>query len=194
MAYNLGAVKPHVAAAANELGTRYNIRTVYGYRRIGSVPNSDHPKGLALDFMTSSKLIGDALAADAVANSSRLGITYVIWYGRIWTESQGWHGYVGPSPHTDHVHMSFDEKVGIGDVIPVGIPGPGDIAEIAANVRALIGVARDLARVAAWLNNPDNWTRIALFSAGSVLVFMSVVRWDNAVSTVASGVKKVTSA
>lgn len=104
--YDLGAVKPHVEAAAYEIGPMFNITRI-----IGKVPGLfDHPKGLALDFMTSDRSIGDALAAFAIGNTSRLKITYVIWYRRIWTTaraSEGWRPYSGISPHTNHVHISF---------------------------------------------------------------------------------------
>ena len=51
-----------------------------------------------------------------IANFRALGVKYVIWYRRIWTPSQGWHDYDGPSDHTDHVHVSFNDKPGTGDV------------------------------------------------------------------------------
>jgi hypothetical protein len=102
--------KPHVVAAINTLGPMFGIKTVYGWSATGSVATSDHPKGLAGDFMTSSKEVGDKLAAYAVANAAKFGITYVIWYKRIWTPSQGWHEYTGPRDHTDHVHISFKDK------------------------------------------------------------------------------------
>lgn len=112
--YELGAVKPHVSAAADDIGTRFGIKTVGGWRAVGSVPNSSHPKGLALDFMTNNiengKQVGDRLAAFAVANASTYGITEVIWYKRIWTKAKGWHDYNGPSDHTDHVHLTFGAK------------------------------------------------------------------------------------
>jgi hypothetical protein len=108
--YSLGGVKPHVAAAAAEIGGRFNIGTVYGFsvRNVaGTTTLSDHALGLALDFMTRN---GDGLAAYAQANAARLGVTYVIWNRRIWSvgrADEGWRTYYGVSPHTDHVHVSF---------------------------------------------------------------------------------------
>lgn len=113
--YSLGAVRPHVAAAAAELGGRFNIGTVYGYslRNVaGTNTLSDHARGLALDFMTRA---GDGLAAYARANAGRLGVTYVIWDRRIWSAAraaEGWRPYAGVSPHTDHVHVSFAARPG----------------------------------------------------------------------------------
>lgn len=108
--YTLGNVKPHVAAAAKRYGEAYGIKTVYGYRSTGSVPNSDHPKGLALDFMVSAKSAeskerGDALASALLQDSQ---VTYVIWNKKIRKRGESeWRDYSGPSDHTDHVHASF---------------------------------------------------------------------------------------
>ena len=105
--YDLGAVKPHVEQAAYEIGPMFGITRI-----IGKVPGLfDHPKGLALDLMTSDRGKGDAIAAYAVGNAQRLRLTYVIWYRRIWSvarASEGWRPYNGLSAHTDHVHLSFE--------------------------------------------------------------------------------------
>lgn len=110
MALNLGPVKPHVKAAAEEISARFQITNIGGYRATGSVANSDHPKGLAIDVMTVAK--GNLVANWVIANAARLGVTYVIWNRRIW-QNGAWKAYSGPSPHTDHVHVSF-------------APAPGD--------------------------------------------------------------------
>jgi hypothetical protein len=107
--YSLGAVKPWVAKAAGILGPKFGIKSILGVGQRGNV--SDHPKGLALDFMC-SKSAGDSLAAYAVANHKQLNITYVIWRQRIWSINQpGWRSMEDRgSPtanHMDHVHVSF---------------------------------------------------------------------------------------
>lgn len=105
--YDLGGVKPHVRAAAKLYGTRFGIKEVGGVGP-GSVPGSDHPNGLALDFMVSAakdKARGDALAAALLADPL---VTYVIWNRRINSKNgKGWRTYFGPRSHTDHVHASF---------------------------------------------------------------------------------------
>ena len=104
--YHLGPVRSHVAAAAREIGPRFGIRRVLGHRGGGG---GDHPRGLALDFMTTGAT-GDRLAAYARGNASRYRIDYVIWDRRIWSvgrAGEGWRAYRGWSPHTDHVHVSF---------------------------------------------------------------------------------------
>ena len=110
----LGAVKPHVKNAAESFASRFGITDVGGWRAVGSVPGSDHPKGLALDFMVSAKNAagkkkGDALAAALLAEKSTWGITYVIWNKQI-NHGKGWTPYSGPSDHTDHVHASFEPR------------------------------------------------------------------------------------
>jgi hypothetical protein len=104
MSLSLGSVKPHVKAAAEEISARFQITNIGGYRATGSVPNSDHPKGLAIDVMTVAK--GNLVANWTIQNAARLGVTYIIWNRRIWQDGK-WSAYSGPSPHTDHVHISF---------------------------------------------------------------------------------------
>lgn len=111
--YKLGGVKAHVKAAAEKYGPQFGIKDIGGYRAVGSVSNSDHPKGLALDFMVSAKTDkarGDALANALLADPQ---VTYVIWDKRIHSrDARGWRPYSGgPSDHTDHVHASFKAVV-----------------------------------------------------------------------------------
>ncbi len=109
---SLGAVKPHVEMAAEILGAKFGIKTIGGYRASSAVANSDHPKGLALDFMCTTSQ-GDSLAKFATANMRGLNITYVIWRQRI-NSGSGWKAMEDRgSPtanHMDHVHISFMAK------------------------------------------------------------------------------------
>jgi hypothetical protein len=81
----------------------------------------EHPLGRACDFAAdiggfggvatgSSRDYGNRLAGYFIANASRLGVLYVIWYHQIWEPSSGWHYYRGdgtPSgDHMNHVHLS----------------------------------------------------------------------------------------
>lgn len=124
MTLNLGPVKPHVKAAAEEISARFQIGNIGGYRATGSVPNSDHPKGLALDVMTVAK--GNLVANWTVQNAARLGVTYIIWNRRIWQNGK-WSAYSGPSPHTDHVHISF-AATGGDDSVPVNADSSGSLS------------------------------------------------------------------
>lgn len=107
--YGLKGVSSNTSAAANYFGSRYGISNIGGYREHGSVPGSDHPKGRALDFMTSNYNKGTALANDLIKNYKKWNVKYVIWYRYIWSPGRGWRKYNGPSAHTDHVHASFNK-------------------------------------------------------------------------------------
>lgn len=95
-----GGVKPHVAQAG------YHLMAVFGLSEsdVGGVasrpgnPTSDHPKGLALDFMVDDST-GDALAAYSDEHSAELGINYILWQ---------------VPDHYDHVHISFNSTPGSG--------------------------------------------------------------------------------
>lgn len=101
-------VKPHVQAAAREIGSRFGAMNIGGYR---SGPDAqDHGKGLAIDVMTSS---GQAIAEFVQQNAARLGVTYVIWNRAIWDSrnNRGWEEMEDrgnpTANHMDHVHISF---------------------------------------------------------------------------------------
>lgn len=108
----LGAVKPHVRAAATFIGCRYGEPTVLGVA--GRAGTSDHPSGKALDFMV-DKATGNAIAACALRNQEELGVSYVIWRQRI-NFGSGWKPMEDrggdTANHMDHVHVSFESKAG----------------------------------------------------------------------------------
>jgi hypothetical protein len=110
----LGPVRSHVRTAANVLGCAFGRPEVLGVAGRGGP--SDHPEGLALDFMV-DRVTGDALADCALRHREELGVSYVIWRQRIDTGS----GF-RPMPdrgsptanHFDHVHVSFRSGAGNG--------------------------------------------------------------------------------
>ncbi len=111
---SLGPVKPHVRAAAHVLGCWFGEPTMFGVA--GRAGASDHPSGLAVDFMV-DRPTGDALADCALRNRAALGVTYVIWRQRI-NFGSGWQlmedrGGVTAN-HYDHVHVSFGSSAGRG--------------------------------------------------------------------------------
>ena len=110
----LGAVKAHVRVAAEFLGCLFGEPRLIGVA--GRAGASDHPSGLAVDFMV-DRGTGDALAACALRNKEALGITYVIWRQRIDTGS-GWTPMAdrgsATANHMDHVHVSFATGAGNG--------------------------------------------------------------------------------
>jgi hypothetical protein len=115
--YNLGPVKPWVNNAAYILGPRHNIKVIGGWRATDPFP--DHPSGHALDFMIPNLAVGQSLANDAVANASALNIKYIIFNHRVWNPKQGWHPYTSTNnPHTDHVHITFNDSPGTANAGP----------------------------------------------------------------------------
>jgi hypothetical protein len=64
---------------------------------------------------------GTPLAEYARENANTLGVSYIVWNRQIWSKkraAEGWRPYTGTSnPHTDHVHISFDEKPPVGGTL-----------------------------------------------------------------------------
>ncbi len=110
--YGLKGITSNTSKAADYWGSKYGIKTIGGFREHGSVPGSDHPKGRALDYMTNNipngTKVGTALANDVIKNYKSWNVKYVIWNRYIWSPDRGWRKYSGPSDHTDHVHVSFN--------------------------------------------------------------------------------------
>jgi hypothetical protein len=111
----LGRVKPQARAGAEFLGCAFGEPTVLGVA--GRANASDHPRGLAVDFMV-DRATGDKLAACALRDREALGISYVIWRQRIDTGSgfRAMPDRGSPTAnHFDHVHVSFEPGVAPGD-------------------------------------------------------------------------------
>jgi hypothetical protein len=103
----LGAVKDHVRSAAEFLGCQFGEPDMHGVAGRGGP--SDHPGGLAVDFMV-DRATGDALADCVLANMDELGAKYVIWEQQI-NHGDGWEAMEDrggvTANHFDHVHVSF---------------------------------------------------------------------------------------
>ncbi|MQA13434.1 MAG: hypothetical protein GEV09_04445 [Pseudonocardiaceae bacterium] len=91
-------VASHVAEAGHHLQDKFGVDDVGGVASRPSNPDSDHPRGYALDFMVDSST-GDAVAAYAEENSEELGVSYILWQ---------------VEDHYDHVHISFEDEPGSG--------------------------------------------------------------------------------
>ncbi len=104
----LGRVQPFVRDAARFLSCLYDEPTLIGVA--GRARVSDHPRGLAVDFMTRGEQ-GDRIADCALANREALGISYVIWKQRV-NYGDGWERMADRGSdtenHYDHVHVSFE--------------------------------------------------------------------------------------
>lgn len=103
----LAGAQPGAAQVGNHILTKFKVSSVGG--RAGRGGASDHPTGLALDFMVDTAT-GNALAAYVLAHQGEFGVTYVIWRQRI-NMGSGWEPMEDRgSPtanHFDHVHVSF---------------------------------------------------------------------------------------
>ncbi|MGW4127951.1 hypothetical protein [Amycolatopsis japonica] len=111
LGFKFGGVQPHVAFAGEEIERIFG-RLPGGIGGVGSRPNaSDHPAGLALDFMTlQDQGLGDRIAGYLQQNAPRLLVKYLIWKQRI-NDGSGWdpmedRGSITAN-HFDHVHTSF---------------------------------------------------------------------------------------
>lgn len=111
LGFAYGGVQPHVAAAGAEIEKKFG-RLPGGIGGVGSRPNaSDHPVGLALDFMTLSNTgLGNKIASYLIANAQRLLIKYLIWQQKF-NDGSGWSAMEDrgsiTANHMDHVHSSF---------------------------------------------------------------------------------------
>jgi len=97
-------IKVHRAVCA-----RFPEVTSYG----GLRSDGEHGQGLALDIMVSSQGLGDEIASWLQVNSSRLGISELLWAQQIWTvqrSSEGWRTFPDrgsvTANHFDHVHVT----------------------------------------------------------------------------------------
>jgi peptidase M23-like protein len=101
---------------------RFGRHTYLGVGERASNPTSDHPTGRAVDIMIDrwrtrlGNVEGWRIARWVADNAAGLGVTYVIFDGRIWSTEradEGWRRYRHPSGaadptalHRDHVHVS----------------------------------------------------------------------------------------
>lgn len=178
----MGPVKPWVARAGNDLGRKFGIKTIGGFATSGHITNSDHYKGLALDFMCDIPT-GNKLADYAQAHAAEYGITYIIHDHKIWSvarASEGRRAYTGSSPHTDHVHISF-ESHDSGSGLPKGLDGVGTTSESGGAQGApavstgvsLPNIPGPFDEIANFLMTPGVWLRVAMFIGGVLLLILA---------------------
>ena len=184
--YAVGAVKPFVQTAADEVGNRFGITTIYG---VGSreIANSDHPKGLALDFMVGNDLVkGDQLAAFMQANWHVYSVQYIIWKQHIWNESrasEGWRQMPDrgslTANHFDHVHVSFQANGRInmtgGDIGGGGINIPNPVDAVKQTVDGIKGSIDAINNFGNFISNGQNWIRVGSVVGGGLLVILALV-------------------
>lgn len=180
--YAVGAVKSWVQTAADEVGNRFGVTTIYG---VGSreIANSDHPKGLALDFMVGNDYAkGDQIASYLQANWHVYSVTYIIWKQHIWNEaraSEGWRAMPDrgslTANHYDHVHVSFQAngrinmtQQGGDDPNKGGFSIPDPLAGIKDTVNGIKSTLE-------FISDPHNWLRVGMVTAGGLLVILALV-------------------
>lgn len=117
--YKLGAVLPHVRWAAEEVGNRYGVGTILGWRATAR-DMAGHPAGRALDYMTSSSAQGWEIVAHLSANAEGYAVDYLI-FERTYIKPDGTREPMEDrgSPtqnHMDHVHAQFKVRPGTKDV------------------------------------------------------------------------------
>jgi peptidoglycan hydrolase-like protein with peptidoglycan-binding domain len=113
--------QPGAVAFAKLLNATYGTRT-YGILRKCA---AEHGEGRALDWMIDSRKAENLALANALtrwlaapdaqgrpgAMARRFGINYIIFnrqQWKAWAPERGWTAYYGVSPHTDHIHFSFN--------------------------------------------------------------------------------------
>ena len=113
--------QPGAVAYAKMLNATYGSH-VYGILRTCA---AEHGEGRAVDWMLNANdpaqlALGNAITRWLAAPDSkgrpgamakRLGINYIIWNRQQWRAydpGRGWAPYYGVSPHTDHIHTSFN--------------------------------------------------------------------------------------
>lgn len=111
--YALGPVQSEAVKVANDLGPRFGVDTIYGYRDPAADNYGEHSTGLALDFMVySDHTKGQALADYAVAHAGALGVHWVIWDQHVYNVEKAGTGWRlmedrgdDTQNHRDHVHV-----------------------------------------------------------------------------------------
>ncbi|OZM73562.1 hypothetical protein CFN78_08475 [Amycolatopsis antarctica] len=105
---SLEGTKPHVAQVGNHVKGKFDVDSVGG--KAGRSGDSDHPSGLALDFMVGSAT-GDEIAEYVLDNQEEFGVEYVIWKQR-YNDGGSWSTMEDrgdeTANHFDHVHVSFE--------------------------------------------------------------------------------------
>lgn len=187
----LGPVKSYVKAAADAIQAQFGIKTVYGWRPADPFP--DHPSGHAVDFMINDipngKATGDALAEYAIRNAKALGIKYLIWYRRSYNVARGtWQPYNQPGqpPHTDHVHITWNDVPGSG-VVDTSVTPVGMVDDTKDKINALWSELQRLNDMTSWFTDDQKKLRVRLFMFGVMLIAFGLFKFDK-VATVAKNV------
>jgi hypothetical protein len=140
-----GSVRPHVQAFADA------VATAAGARSIGTYPGHSPSIDRALDIFVpvSSRTLGDAICAFALANLERFGIDYVIYRQHIYNPDVApyWRLMAdrgNPTQnHMDHVHVSFEPTAPKPNPVPDPRPTPDPEPLLEDDGMKLIAVSED---------------------------------------------------
>lgn len=109
-------MKEWVAASGLRVQKQFSVPSVGGRAARPGSTASDHPRGLALDFMVGrNAALGDTLALYFVTNAAAENVRYVIWKDTLWQGGApvAWqaipadYGRDVTRRHMDHVHVSY---------------------------------------------------------------------------------------
>lgn len=111
-------VQPHVARVAWHVAKKFNLSASAILGVGGRAGDSDHPTGLAIDFLV-NRATGDAINAYVLQNQAALDVKYTIWrqtfYARAGAGTPMEDRGSATANHYDHVHVSFAAN---GDASP----------------------------------------------------------------------------
>ena len=114
---NTQGVNPYV------LQTDKDIRNKYGLTNMGiwgdkshQQRKSDHNTGDAEDFGVTDPQQAQSAVQQLQKEAQQRGIKYIIYDKKIWNPSVSneWRPYSGTSPHTDHIHVSYNRNYQVG--------------------------------------------------------------------------------
>lgn len=112
---NYDGVEPYVGVIGAHIQHEFGVEEVKGKADRGNA--SEHPKGLALDFMTNTGNVdGDKIAEYLLEHADDFSVMYVIWEQTLYIpgedpeemEDRG----DDTANHFDHVHASFHDEPG----------------------------------------------------------------------------------
>lgn len=156
-----GGVKPHVARAGHYLREKFGPFPggIGGRGSRPDNPNSDHPRGLALDLMTmNNKGLGNRVTNFLSRNAKHFGVKYIIWRRKINSfDGRGWRQMEDrgnpTANHEDHPHVSFEDNPNMAGSIDssegedfFGALGSSLSREIGARAAASTGTAGNYGR------------------------------------------------
>lgn len=184
-------LKPHVLRSGEIIAAQFLVPRVLGVGLRTDVANSDHPRGLALDFMCPIETQNRIRIYLVTPSNWKLhNVKYVINQNKIWNrpEQGGYVGekYTGPNPHTDHVHVSYLDTGALPDgtgtdpfdTAPELTGAVDSAAETLGMVKQIYEALKKIGEVFAFLSDQKNWKRIAWFMIGLVASIIGLLKLD----------------